>query len=227
MSDGATMSAPARAWLTAVRASSSSVASLSTAPSSRSTPQWPWSVYSHRHTSVTTSSSGLRACLIARVASCTTPSSSHAPEPCVVLLGGDAEQHHRRRCPARRPPAPPRRRRRSTGARRRASSRSARVRPRRRRPRPRVDEQRQHQLAGAQVRLAHEPAQAGARAQPAHARLWKGHRPPRLERRRSARSAALRGYSARRRPARASAPNSDREPGEVRERAAERRARRR
>ena len=87
MSDGATRSAPARAWLTAVRASSSTLASLSTAPSSRSTPQWPWSVYSHRHTSVITSSSGC-ACLIAAVASCTTPSSSHAPEPCSSFSAG-------------------------------------------------------------------------------------------------------------------------------------------
>ena len=43
MSLGATMSAPASAWLTAVRASSSRLWSLSTAPST-STPQWPWSV---------------------------------------------------------------------------------------------------------------------------------------------------------------------------------------
>ena len=58
MADGATMSAPAAACETAMRASSGSVASLSTVPSSSSTPQWPWSVYSHRQTSVTTASSG-------------------------------------------------------------------------------------------------------------------------------------------------------------------------
>ena len=85
--DGATMSAPARTAVSHARASSSSVASLSTAPSSRSTPQWPWSVYSHRHTSVITSSCG-SACLIARVASCTTPSSSHAPDPRSSLDAG-------------------------------------------------------------------------------------------------------------------------------------------
>ena len=87
MSDGATMSAPASACETAVRASSSSVRSLSTVPSARSTPQWPWSVYSHRHRSQITSRSGCAA-LIARVASCTIPSSSHAPEPSSSLLAG-------------------------------------------------------------------------------------------------------------------------------------------
>ena len=54
MSLGATMSAPALAWLTAVRASSSSVGSLSTSKPSRpstTTPQWPWLVYSQRQTS--------------------------------------------------------------------------------------------------------------------------------------------------------------------------------
>src|SRR5579875_2317275 len=90
MSDGATTSAPARAWLTAVRASSSTEASLSivcAAPSATSTPQWPWSVYSQRQTSVTTSSSGT-ACLMARTASCTTPSSSQAEEPCSSFSRG-------------------------------------------------------------------------------------------------------------------------------------------
>src|SRR3954463_639490 len=58
MSLGATASAPACAWETAVRASSSSVASLSTTPSARSTPQWPWLGYSHRHRAGITSRSG-------------------------------------------------------------------------------------------------------------------------------------------------------------------------
>ncbi len=87
MSLGATASAPAAAWETAVRASSSSVASLSTTPSARSTPQWPWLVYSHRQRSVMTSRSGCSA-LIARVASWMTPSSSHAPEPSSSLAAG-------------------------------------------------------------------------------------------------------------------------------------------
>ena len=42
---------PARAWLTAVSASRTSAASLSTDPSAASGPQWPWSVYSHRQVS--------------------------------------------------------------------------------------------------------------------------------------------------------------------------------
>ncbi len=54
MSDGATMSTPASAWLTAVFANSSSVTSLTTQPLSSSAPQWPWDVYSHRQTSVMT-----------------------------------------------------------------------------------------------------------------------------------------------------------------------------
>ena len=87
MSLGATASAPASACETAVRASSSSVWSLSTTPSARSTPQWPCDVYSHRHRSVMTSRSGCAA-LIARVASWITPSSSHAPEPSASLLAG-------------------------------------------------------------------------------------------------------------------------------------------
>ena len=37
--------------LTAVSASRTSAASLSTEPSAASGPQWPWSVYSHRHVS--------------------------------------------------------------------------------------------------------------------------------------------------------------------------------
>ena len=52
MSLGATASAPASTWLTAVRASRSSVSSFATSPS-RSTPQCPWLVYSQRQTSVT------------------------------------------------------------------------------------------------------------------------------------------------------------------------------
>ena len=59
----------------AVRAMSSTLGSLSTEPSARSSPQWPWSVYSQRQTSVITTSSGC-ASLIARVASWTIPSSS-------------------------------------------------------------------------------------------------------------------------------------------------------
>ena len=53
--------------------------SLSISPS-RTNPQWPCDVYSQRQTSVTTVRSGC-AYFSARTASCTTPSSSYAPEP--------------------------------------------------------------------------------------------------------------------------------------------------
>ena len=60
-------------------------------PSGVSRPQWPWSVYSHRQTSVMTSSSGC-ASLIARVASWTmpvvVPGAASPRRPC----GRDAEQ---------------------------------------------------------------------------------------------------------------------------------------
>ena len=65
MSDGATMSAPASAWLTAILASSSSVRSFTISPSC-TTPQWPWSMYAHRQTSVTTTRSGASS-LMARI----------------------------------------------------------------------------------------------------------------------------------------------------------------
>ena len=87
MSLGATMSAPARAWATAVLESNSSVWSLSTDPSGASTPQWPWLVYSQRHRSAITIVCGT-ASLIARVASCTMPSSSQAPDPSSSLAAG-------------------------------------------------------------------------------------------------------------------------------------------
>ena len=78
MSLGQTASAPASAWLTATRVSSSSVASFAISPSS-TTPQWPCVVYAQRHTSVSSSSSGKRG-RSARRASCTTPSSDQAPD---------------------------------------------------------------------------------------------------------------------------------------------------
>ena len=92
MSLGAMMSAPARAWLTAVRASSWSVASLSTSGRVGSdvgskTPQWPWLVYSHRQRSAITRRSGWAA-RIARVASWTIPSSSQAPLPSSSFSAG-------------------------------------------------------------------------------------------------------------------------------------------
>ncbi len=86
MSLGATTSAPASTCETAVRASSSSDASLSTSPS-RSTPQWPCAVYSQRQTSVISSSSGKRG-RSARSACWTIPSSIQAPEPSSSFSSG-------------------------------------------------------------------------------------------------------------------------------------------
>src|SRR5919201_2044019 len=86
MSLGATTSAPASTWLTAVRASSSSVASLSTSSPSR-TLQWPCDVYSHMQTSVTRTRSGKRA-RSARRARWTMPSSSYAPDPSSSFSSG-------------------------------------------------------------------------------------------------------------------------------------------
>ena len=53
MSEGATISAPARAWERAVLGQHLQGGSLSTCSPLRM-PQWPWSVYSHMHTSVIT-----------------------------------------------------------------------------------------------------------------------------------------------------------------------------
>ena len=86
MSDGATTSAPARACETASRASSSRVGSFATSPFSI-TPQCPWSVYSHMHTSVTRSISG-RSRRSARSARCTTPSSRQAWLPVESFASG-------------------------------------------------------------------------------------------------------------------------------------------
>ena len=74
IADGATMSAPALAWQTAIWPSSSRVASLSTCwPSS--TPQWPWVVNSQRQTSVMTVMSGT-VCLMTPTASWMMPPGS-------------------------------------------------------------------------------------------------------------------------------------------------------
>src|SRR5690242_7918681 len=85
MSLGATASAPAAACEIAVFASSSSVTSLSTRPSSRTMPQWPCEVYSHMHTSVITSRSGC-ASLIARSEEHTSELQSHVNLVCRLLL---------------------------------------------------------------------------------------------------------------------------------------------
>src|SRR5450631_3145843 len=79
MSLGATMSAPASAWLRAARAIASSDRSLSTCPSRRM-PQCPCEVYSHKHTSVIPTMSGTSS-LIAAIASWTSPRGSQLELP--------------------------------------------------------------------------------------------------------------------------------------------------
>jgi hypothetical protein len=86
MSDGATMSAPARAWETAARASKSSVGSFRISwPST--IPQCPWSVYSHKQTSLTITIPGT-ALRIAVMARCTAPSGAYASEPVASFFSG-------------------------------------------------------------------------------------------------------------------------------------------
>ena len=58
-------------------------------------PQWPWSVYSHRQTSVITTRSGT-AVLMARIACWTMPSVVEALAADRVLVGRDAEEDHPR-----------------------------------------------------------------------------------------------------------------------------------
>src|SRR5947209_10821337 len=109
MSEGATMSTPARARETEVRASNSNVASFTISyspvdaggcataapsdcgPVERTMPQWPWEVYSHRQTSPTMISSGISR-LIARAACCTIPSSDHAPVATSSFVSGNPKR---------------------------------------------------------------------------------------------------------------------------------------
>ena len=72
---------------------------------SRRTPQWPWLVYSHRHTSVITSRSGC-ASLIARDRELHDALVVPRAGALLVLVGRDAEQHHGRDARARRPRRP-------------------------------------------------------------------------------------------------------------------------
>src|SRR2546426_463745 len=102
MSLGATMSMPARACVTATLPSRYTDASLSTSPSC-TTPQCPWSVYSHRQASPITSTSGA-ARFTARAACCTIPCSSYASEPVASLAAGRPKRMM--------PPSPSRRARR-------------------------------------------------------------------------------------------------------------------
>ncbi len=86
MPDGATRSAPARAYDSAARPRLSSVASLSISPFI-TTPQWPCVVYSQKHASTETISSGV-AFLMARIARCTTPSGCQASLPTSSFFSG-------------------------------------------------------------------------------------------------------------------------------------------
>ena len=86
MSLGQTASAPASTWLTAVRAISSSDASLSISTSPRSTPQWPWvGVLAEADVRQQQQLREARAQLAARW---TIPSSSQAPEPSSSFSSG-------------------------------------------------------------------------------------------------------------------------------------------
>ena len=169
MSLGAITSAPARACETAVRASSSSVASLSTLPSGRTTPQWPWLVYSHRHRSVITIRSGMG--LLDRPRrqlhdALVVPGA----RALLVLGGGEPEQQHggdpelRRlarlgdRVGDREPVD--------------AGHRRDRLAP----VDPVGDEHRVDEVRGGQLRLADQAAQRVGGAQPAQAGLREGHR---------------------------------------------------
>jgi len=53
----------------------------------RTMPQWPFEVYSHKHTSVTSARSGT-SFFTARRADCTTPCLSYAPDPTSSFAGG-------------------------------------------------------------------------------------------------------------------------------------------
>ena len=168
MSLGATASAPAAACEMAVFASSSSVTSLSTVPSSRTMPQWPCEVYSHMHTSVITTRSGW-ASLIARTASCTTPSLSYAPEPCASFSAGMPNSST-----AGMPSAWA-----LAGLLDRVGDREA-VDPRHRLDRraavgAELDEHRVDEVGGRQLGLAHHVAQGAGAAEAAHAGGGEGH----------------------------------------------------
>ena len=115
------MSAPARACVSASLASRSRVASLSTS-SPTSTPQWPWSVYSHRQTSVITTRSGT-ALLIAAHGALHDAVVAVGLRAGGVLLLRNAEQDHRRDAEIAHRAALLHRRDRPTAAPRRASSR--------------------------------------------------------------------------------------------------------
>ena len=161
MSLGQTASAPASAWLTAVRASSSSASSLSTPSLVAPTPQWPCDVYSQRQTSVSSTQLRERG-RSSRSARWMTPSGSQAPEPsssfesgipnrisAVMPASATASASRTRSATEKRP---------SAGS----PSFGARVRP---------DEERHDEIAPVDARLAHEVAERAGAPEPAQPRL--------------------------------------------------------
>ena len=127
--------------------------SLSTSPS-RTIPQWPCDVYSHRQTSVITTSSGW-ASFSARTAIWTTPSGSYAPDPASSLDAGIPNRITR---PDAHGPelgglADELRDREALDARHRGHLVAD--------PLAAHDEQGLHQVVGREIRLAHQLAQSG------------------------------------------------------------------
>src|SRR5215831_19412151 len=85
---GPTTCAPATACATAMDAYRSRVTSLSTSPASVSGPQWPWSVYSHRHRSAISTVASPTSVARSASACWTIPSGSSAAEPRASLTAG-------------------------------------------------------------------------------------------------------------------------------------------
>ena len=163
MSLGATASAPASTWLTAVRASSSSVSSLSTSPS-RSTPQWPCArVLAEADVGDEHELGELGAQRAQRLLD--DPVVVPGARALVVLLLRDAEEQHRLDAEPRRALPPRARARRPSAADRRAAPRS--------RTRRGRDEERHHEVVEVEPRLAHE-RRAGRRCAAAGGGAWRG-----------------------------------------------------
>src|SRR5215468_1273366 len=85
---GPTTCAPAAACATAMDAYRSRVASLSTSPAPVIGPQWPWSVYSHRHRSAISTVASPTSAARSASACWTIPSGSSAAEPRASLTAG-------------------------------------------------------------------------------------------------------------------------------------------
>ena len=168
MSDGATISAPARACDSASRTSSSSVASLSTSLPSIA-PQWPWSVYSHMQTSVITASPGHVLFDLANRALHLAIVVPRLAALRVLAFRNSKQDDRGNACGPRLA-----RFRDDVVDRQLRDARHRRDRPSSRRvPRTR---NRLDQIVGRQTRLANHPADGFGASQPARAVDWKGHR---------------------------------------------------